>query len=208
MTRPPPDDKRRRAWERKRIRKRRAAADTLCSDTCASAHNGVCEDGGDLGVEHAPQGADAVARMAAAIRKSAVRIRCDWGTDCTDCRTERPRQVPVSLSDVLGRGASGSAAEPPASAPAVSSLVKKGVAFMAAWTATQPTFIMPYTDHGLDVDVSLNVHSNRVVEPLYNLYWRRLTDACCAKGDRPRCRDAVMPRPARWRRAATWRRLR
>ena len=53
---------------------------------------------------------------------------------------------------------------------------------MAAWTATQPTFIMPFTEPRLDVDVSMGMGGHRAVEPLYNLYWRRLTDTCCAKG--------------------------
>ena len=39
-----------------------------------------------------------------------------------------------------------------------------------------------YTSAEADIDVSRGMASKRAVEPLYNLYWRRLTETCCAKG--------------------------
>lgn len=42
--------------------------------------------------------------------------------------------------------------------------------------------VFRYTSGIQDIDVSAGMAANRVVEPLYNLYWRRLTESCCAKG--------------------------
>ena len=61
-------------------------------------------------------------------------------------------------------------------------LAEKKVQVRAAWTATQPSFIMPYTNPAVDYDVSRNMDSMRQVEPVYNLYWHRLSAECCAKG--------------------------
>ena len=43
---------------------------------------------------------------------------------------------------------------------------------------------MPFTDPKEDIDVSRSMNSHmRAVEPLYNLYWHRLCEKCCAKNE-------------------------
>jgi len=62
-------------------------------------------------------------------------------------------------------------------------LREMNISVTAAWTQyLTPPFIMLYTDPTADVDVSHSMHEHRVVEPLYQAYWSRLTEACCAKG--------------------------
>ena len=71
----------------------------------------------------------------------------------------------------------------PASGPTgVELLRKRAVQVNAAWTRTQPSFLMPFTDPRKDVDVSATMMSSRAVEPLYNLYWHKLSAECCARG--------------------------
>ena len=61
-------------------------------------------------------------------------------------------------------------------------LRKRDVLVNAAWTKTQPAFVMPFTDPKSDIDVSRSMSHLRAVEPLYNLYWHRLSAQCCANG--------------------------
>eukprot|EP00966_Prymnesium_polylepis_P238004 5504411-Prymnesium_polylepis.1 len=51
-----------------------------------------------------------------------------------------------------------------------------------AWTKTQPPFVMLYTNPAHDFDVSASMAAHRIVEPLYNLFWHRLSSSCCADG--------------------------
>lgn len=52
----------------------------------------------------------------------------------------------------------------------------------AAWTATQPPFIMVYTDPKDEFGVSRSMDSGRAIEPGFALHWHRLTAAGCASG--------------------------
>ena len=58
-------------------------ASWLCSDECPTARNGKCEDGSPLLAAGPPDRKNAR-------RSKAVRIRCDLGTDCTDCGRVEP----------------------------------------------------------------------------------------------------------------------
>ena len=161
----------------------------ICTDTCESARNGVCEDGGDL---NSPTRAG---EMELAVLSSwpsfrawrPERLKCDLGTDCTDCKAPRVAREFATLSQTMV-GAKPSSAPAPYEAPApvsestVSALNANGVEVNAAWTKTQPPFVMLYTKPSEDVDVSAAMAAHRVVEPLYNLYWHQLSRQCCADG--------------------------
>ena len=161
----------------------------LCTDTCKSARNGVCEDGGDL---NSPTRAG---EMELAVLSSwpssrlwrAEQLKCDLGTDCTDCRAPRVVGEFAALSQTMvGAKRPGTPAPHEVPAPpsesTVSALVANGVEVNAAWTKTQPPFVMLYTRPSEDVDVSAAMAGHRVVEPLYNLYWHQLSRQCCADG--------------------------
>lgn len=179
----------RKGWLRKMISKDGAAADAatgdgapamaeVCDDSCVGfANNGRCDDG----------------RQAMALRETrkAHRISCALGTDCTDCgRKLGPRQPAATLAQMmpateLPAGAvATSPTEPlPSVGPSgVELLRQRKVELNAAWTRTQPSFLMPFTDPSADIDVSRNMQAMRAVEPLYNLYWHRLSQQCCANG--------------------------
>ena len=153
-----------------------------CDDSCASARNGVCEDGSDL--------------VRQADSRTVHELKCDYGTDCADCSrggsrgASRPppmaslqAMMPSADPELLrASGASGGGGAERAPAAAVALLRQRGVHVNAAWTRTQPSFIMPFTDPNADIDVSRAMQSMRSVEPLYNLYWHRLCAKCCANG--------------------------
>jgi hypothetical protein len=170
--------RRRRGHKLRGSQKKEPTDGGLCSDSCSSAHNGNCEDGGELLVRGPPP-----VGTTESTRSRVAEVRCDLGTDCTDCggQPRPPRRTAfASLDAVLGKGSG--ADEPGASAPSLASLIERGIKVKAAWTSTQPPFIMPFTDGKADFDVSHGMESQRAVEPLYNLYWRRLTEQCCARG--------------------------
>ena len=52
----------------------------------------------------------------------------------------------------------------------------------AAWTVTQPAFIMPYTDPAQEWGVSHSMEAGRAIEPEHLLYWEKLSNSCCARG--------------------------
>jgi len=141
-----------------RLRRRRGRA--RCDDSCAAALDGVCSDGSNLW--RSPQS------------QEQVRVLCDLGTDCTDCAGAGARAGAAGLH----RLAAASAASLNASNTLL--LQERSVEVFAAWTRTQPAFLMPYTTGRADFDVSAHMERHRAVEPLYNVYWRRLTEACCA----------------------------
>ena len=160
--------------QRRRRQQQRTAG--LCAgaaaNSCASARNGVCEDGS--------------AAMALPDSRQVHKIGCDLGTDCDDCAAEAARFVggrPATLEQMMPRpGASPSPWSPPPGPSGVALLRARGVTVNAAWTRTQPPFLMPFTDPKADIDVSRMMMSSRTVEPLYNLYWHRLSAQCCAAG--------------------------
>ena len=134
----------RRGWRRffKQIKRDAAQA---CDNTCASARNGVCEDGGSV-LADPPH----VLGKGAGFPKEHM-VRCDLGTDCADCgpRASMP---------------GGTSAGP------VERLRRAGVEVRASWTRTQPSFIMPYTDPAFDIDVSGQMHGGQTVEATSTLY--------------------------------------
>ena len=168
---------RRRGWRRFfKDLKRKGGSDRpgfLCSNTCASARNGQCEDGSAMLASHP-------------LRSTTVRrLECDYGTDCADCGPLPPPLPPATLRQSMPSGApsldDGPLKKGAAKGP-VSRLRAHGVTVNVAWTRTQPPFLMPFTDPKEDIDVSRSMQSLRAVEPLYNLYWHRLSAQCCANG--------------------------
>ena len=143
-----------------------------CSDTCSSARNGKCEDGSRL--------------VNAPTDTRTQEIRCDYGTDCHDCGRQPRRPLPATLAHAMPSAPP----LPPAYVQRLSTLAsgvallrERDVKVQAAWTRTQPSFLMPFTDPSQDIDVSRSMaSSSRAVEPLYNLYWHRLCAKCCANG--------------------------
>ncbi|KAL1522571.1 hypothetical protein AB1Y20_017556 [Prymnesium parvum] len=174
----PPSPGRRLWFGLSRAFAREARGVSRCTDTCPSAHNGVCDDGADL---VAPQPSIWPSRG----RKGrAVSLSCDLGTDCADCRRARTLHAFASLPQAM-RGASDGAPSVPTqlpTEPSVEGLVAAGVQVNAAWTRTEPPFVMLYTNPAADVDVSAAMAAKRMVEPLYNLFWHRLGERCCAAG--------------------------
>ena len=73
--------------------------------------------------------------------------------------------APAALREAPGRSAEVE------DAPVVRELLAHDVQINAAWTRTQPPFIMTFTDPRHDIDVSRAMASTRTVEALYNLYW-------------------------------------
>ena len=155
----------------------------LCADTCAShARNGVCEDGGGLlregGLGNAtargprlPDGAMAPEHM----------LFCDLGSDCTDCGARYlPR--PTTLEQAMPAAPRGARATAAWERPPVAFLREQGVEVRAAWTRSQPAFIMPYTEPSADIDVSGGMASNRLVEATSTRYFGALSRECCAAG--------------------------
>ena len=123
---------------------------TRCDDTCASAGDGTCDDG----------------------RAALGRVRCDVGTDCTDCGPWTD-DVPSSM-----------AAHFPTP---IADLAADGVTdVLVTRTATDPPFLALFTDPGADVDVSGQLDAWRVVERGLTQIWRaRLAGVCGGGGSRP-----------------------
>ena len=152
----------------------------LCEDTCASARNGVCEDGSLL-MRRLRINQDGVTRVPGTVS----RLLCDLGTDCADCGPSPPLRGMASLAAMMPAARPSPAPRPaphPETDHRVAYLRSRSVEVRAAWTLTQPAFIMPFTDPRDDFDVSRAMQEKRVVEPLYNVYWSRLSRQCCADG--------------------------
>ena len=142
-------------------------SDIRCDDSCVDARNGLCNDGSQT------QGTSITRR-----------ITCDFGTDCTDCANKVgiPARMATLREMMPMSGGSEASPAPQQGAAGVALLRERKVELNAAWTKTQPPFIMPFTDPEADIDVSRNMAAGRTVEPLYNLYWHRLSAKCCAAG--------------------------
>ena len=89
-------------------------------------------------------------------------IRCAWGTDCHDCGSRQAMNNSLTGEIELLRTAR--------------------MEVRAAWTATQPPFIMAYTDPTDEFGVSRSMESGRSIEPSFALHWHRMTAACCETG--------------------------
>ena len=151
----------------------------LCSDDCPTARNGVCDDGGALFLEQGWPSADGP-RLPEGKMAPEHTLRCDLGTDCADCG---PRYVsrPATLTEAMPTAPK--AADTAAwSSPPVKLLREMDVEVRAAWTRTQPAFIMPYTDPKKDIDVSGGMASTRLVEGTSSRYFGALSRECCANG--------------------------
>lgn len=150
----------------------------LCLNTCKSANNGKCEDGSQLIRSGPPD-------RSAAHRSPWQQILCGLGTDCADCGPVAPHShAMATLKQVMP---SATVQDPPGlwapTGPSGAALLaSRSIEVRAAWTATQPSFIFPYTNPAEDFDVSRHMSSMRAVEPMYNLYWHRLSAECCARG--------------------------
>ena len=146
----------------------------LCLNTCKSANNGKCEDGSHLIRSGPPD-------RSAAHRSPWQQILCGLGTDCADCGPVAAHShVMATLKQVMP---SATVQDPPGLwAPTgltgAALLASRSIEVRAAWTATQPSFIFPYTNPAEDFDVSRHMSGMRAVEPMYNLYWHRLSSEC------------------------------
>ena len=153
----------------------------LCSNTCATARDGRCDDGGALLLERRLFPVDA---LPLASLTSEHRITCDLGTDCDDCGSREVR-TPATLAEAMpsadaahAAGAAGISTNP----SPVAYLRGRGIEVRAAWTRTQPPFIMAYTDPTRDIDVSGGMASGRLVEATSTRYFGALCRRCCADG--------------------------
>ena len=130
-----------------------------CSNVCAFARNGVCDDGGEL----ARRGPPPVGTHIFAPAAAHVVLRCAWGTDCDDCGPREERALAFApLHDILsdGHGASPAAVSGGAMQhPLDANGTVAGMQVRAAWTATQPPFIMTYTDPRDEFGVSRSMDS-------------------------------------------------
>ena len=134
----------------------------MCDDSCEDfAKNGRCDDGS--------------AAIALPSSTQEHRIYCALGTDCSDCGSVPRRPPPAKLKEMMPQPGEGVPTEPlpPQGLTGIPLLRERKVEVHAAWTKTQPSFLMPYTDPREDFDVSENMHTKRAVEPLSNLYWHR-----------------------------------
>lgn len=149
---------------------------TICQDTCQHARNHVCDDGSQL-VRRGPP-----ARGFHLQHDPAMTIRCAWGTDCSDCGPQEIRPLRTATLHALVPGGRDVEANSTSNLTGVDLLIAMGYELRAAWTLTQPPFIMAYTDPAKDFGVSRGMHTGRAIEPDFNLYWHRLADSCCAAG--------------------------
>ena len=151
-------------------KQRTGRAGSVCSDTCISAKNGLCEDGSQL-------------FLSAPLRPTDVKtLNCDYGTDCADCGPLPKRLPPPTLRQSMPSASADVDGTARSSWTPVEKLRKRGVVVNAAWTRTQPPFIQTFTDPSADIDVSRSMQSSRAVEAVYNLYWQKLSQQCCANG--------------------------
>ena len=149
----------------------------LCADTCSLARNGVCEDGGSLLHE-----AGNASRLGGPRLPPEHVLHCDLGSDCADCgvrHLHRPATLEQAMPSARLTGARPTAAW---ARPPVAFLFEQGVEVRAAWTRSQPAFIMPYTDPRADIDVSGGMFATRMVEGTSTRYFGALSRECCAAG--------------------------
>ena len=147
---------------------------TGCSDTCEHSRNNVCNDGSDLVVRGAPPEGTHILSPAAA---SSI-ITCVWGTDCHDCGPHAHHRFSLSSLDCILN----SSACQQNDAPGTENIMPTGMQIRAAWTATQPPFIMAFTDPKDEFGVSRSMDTGRAIEPGFALHWHRVTAAGCARG--------------------------
>ena len=161
----------------------------LCSDSCAHGKNGICEDGGAL----LSDGERAKAREDPK-RSTIETIRCDLGTDCSDCGVRFPPAPAATfeqiVSPAVGPAAAASAAAaigrasslaPRPSAP-IEVIEARGATIRAAWTATQPSFIMPFTSSEAGSSIFLFSHPFFPIchTPILPIYHRIFSERQCS----------------------------
>jgi len=123
---------------------------TRCDDSCAGANNGRCEDG----TAQPPWPAESSP------------VRCDLGTDCTDCgawkgQATKSMQAAAEESGLIER------------------LQSEEVEVLVRSTACPPYFKFAHTNPKLDVDVSHMVYHGGVLEPLISFTWYKLLRERC-----------------------------
>lgn len=123
----------------------------LCSDSCAAAKNGVCDEG--RGTAWPPEPYEG------------LQVLCDLGTDCADCGPWR-------------FNATGDASSFQADMP-IKRLRSKNVEVRLKQTSIRPAFLMPLTNPKFDVDVSASMVNGGAVEMgLSQVWYYRLKDQC------------------------------
>lgn len=163
----------------------RAEGFRRCDDSCPTANDGVCDDGGMAQLE-IPVGQGQRKRLAEGIP---MVLSCEFGTDCSDCRPLQSSTL-ATLKEVLPsadlallkRDTASAHPEGGARSQGVALLRERGIEVRAAVTRTQPRFMMTYTDPSVDVDVSGSMHQLRIVEARYSYYFAKLSRRCCAAG--------------------------
>lgn len=147
-------------------------------DSCEYARNGVCDDGGELVARGPPPQGAHVSRAAAA---AAAVIRCAWATDCSDCGPRHEilhRSTLAPLSSIVPWTLASSAFSATTNATSATAAIN----LRAAWTSTQPSFVMPFVDPQIEFGVSRAMDAVRAIEPTATLYFNRLNEQCCARG--------------------------
>ena len=132
-----------------------------CDNTCEFANDGVCDDGSTVAKDVSGT-------------TPARDIKCDLGTDCSDCGA-----LPYAMNTrqcIENEGTESLCDHP------VKYIKSMDVNLRAARTKTVPSFIQAYTDPKKDVDVSERMENKRIVEDTVVHIWRAATKKCCASG--------------------------
>lgn len=116
---------------------------SVCTNTCPTARDGVCQDG------RPGPGVDAEAFYA-----TARNVTCDLGTDCADC----------------GAWVTDASSEALAWAP-VARLRDAGNTLLVKRVASPAGYLFGITDPALDTDVSRKVDATGVFEPILTMIW-------------------------------------
>lgn len=169
-----------------------AEGNRRCDDSCATANDGVCDDGGmallKVNVKAGAKGMLPSVQVPPLTAGIPMILSCEFGTDCSDCSPLQSSRfatlkevMPAAEPALLMRDAAAAQAPLPRRR-GVALLRERGIEVRAAMTRTQPPFMMTYTDPSVDVDVSSSMHRLRVVESRYSYYFAKLSRQCCAGG--------------------------
>ncbi|KAG2500498.1 hypothetical protein HYH03_001276 [Edaphochlamys debaryana] len=141
---------------------------SVCSDTCRTAKNGICEDGAH--VVRSRRAFDASTAGHGRAMPGGVLLGCDLGTDCSDCG---PWRGPLPLFNA-GPGVQGP----------IDWLKRQGVSVWARRVTVHPHFAIAYTNPKHDLDVSEQLERAGVVEMgIMRIFQKRLIDTCTRQRD-------------------------
>lgn len=132
----------------------------VCTNACASARDGVCNEG-----RPAPGLSDT---EVAAFWKRPSTVTCDLGTDCADC----------GAWEYEGRLDWAREWRP------VADLMARNVTLLSRRVEQPSAYIFGFTDPDKDIDVSRQmVNTPGTFEPQMNRIWYEILDGACMGGD-------------------------